>query len=114
MVNVISTGTVEMAIGAVCDIQVNLNTLDKSVKCMIIETNGALIFAGHPMFTPNADCIRVVQVGVPAVTPQNATLITAQKVYNIAPLMVAGGETFQFRITNASGAVRQWQIDFIV
>ena len=114
MVNVISSGTHEITNGTVVDVQINLNLIDKSVKVMVIETNGQLIFAGHPMFTDNTDTIRILARGAGVDTPQAATLITAQKVYNIAPLMIAGGETFNFTITNASGANRLYQIDLLV
>ena len=113
MDNIKTIGTYTMDIAAVCNVHIDLNTLDRSVKALIIEVNGPLVFTGG-MFSPNTAGFTVAQVGAPAVAATNGTLIVAQKVYNISPLIIAKDASIDFTITNASGAIRMFQIDYIV
>jgi hypothetical protein len=108
--NIKSSGTYTFDVAAVADVQLRIGV---SVKAIMIETDGALRFAGHPMFLSDPQRIRVTQVGAPAVTALNYTEIRGQKIYNISPMIVAENTEIQFTITNASGAIRMVQIDFI-
>jgi hypothetical protein len=102
-----------MANGGIVDVQVSLNKLDRSVKSMHVNTDGALQFSNHPMFVPDPEIIRPVATAGVCVAV-NYTEIDGQKIYDLTPLTLGTDEVFSFTITNDSGAARQFQIDLLM
>ena len=112
MVNITTTASRTVNNASIIDVQVNLNDIAMSVKQIDINTDGPLQFSGHPMFMEDAE-VFTFTVRAGATAALGYTLINAIKSYNIAPLRIAGNEAWSFTITNDSGAVRTFTIDFV-
>jgi len=104
---VYTTGTVSQPNSSMSDWTINIRSED-SILGMLIYTDGPVQFSG-PIFESNPDYFtHKDKVGVSVV--QNYTEIAGAVPLELTPLTLLHGSNVTFRVLNASGAARKWQI----
>ena len=104
---VYTTGTVSQPVTSVTDWKIRIRPED-GIKCVLLYTDGPLQFSGL-IFERNSDYFTYRDI-VGATVVQDYTEVSGSLPLALTPLTLLHGADVTFRVINASGAARKWQM----
>jgi len=104
---VYTTGTLTQPISSVTDWTIRIRSED-GIKALLLYTDGPLQFSGI-LFECNSDYFTHKDVAGVAVV-NDYTEVCGSLPLSLTPLTLLHGADVTFRVVNASGAARKWQI----